>query len=161
MMPLPVVPQPFADEPLGSWLGRLAGRYRFSVADFNAHFGLGLDLGGPLAWLEPTMPTLASVDRIAALTRLPPPRVAALAHLSPSKGSADRVAYCERCVFLNHAELESPYWRAAWLDRRGETCAAEGRPLRWLRASQVRRCANMPSLVRVVGRLERRRGRWQ
>jgi hypothetical protein len=37
----------------GSWIGRLASRYRIGVSQLNADYDLGLDLTGPLAWLSP------------------------------------------------------------------------------------------------------------
>jgi len=120
-----------------------------------------VDLCGPLFWLRPVKPTLVSVERIAALSRLTPVRIAALQPLRSWDSSTYNLAYCDRCVFLNHAEVESPYWHAAWLDPRTETCATEERPLRQLGASQFRRYANMPSMIRTVGRIEAKRGRWQ
>jgi hypothetical protein len=42
MRPLPWAPRPFGDEAFGSWLGRLAGRYRMSVVLLNATLDLGL-----------------------------------------------------------------------------------------------------------------------
>jgi hypothetical protein len=40
--PLPVAPRPFVDEPLGSWLGRLAARYRLGVCDLANLYGIDL-----------------------------------------------------------------------------------------------------------------------
>ena len=53
MRALPVAPRPFHDEALGSWIGRLAGRYRIAVEQLDRDYALGLTLTGPLAWLLP------------------------------------------------------------------------------------------------------------
>lgn len=64
---------------------------------------------------------------------------------SPSDESRDIVAYSDRSVFLNHAELESPFCYATSMGRRYETFAAEGSPIRRQGASLFRRSANMPT----------------
>ena len=42
--PLPFVPRPFVEEPLGGWLGRVAGFYRMGIDELAAEVGLDLGL---------------------------------------------------------------------------------------------------------------------
>ena len=46
--PWPVAPRPFDDEAFGSWLGRLASRYRIGVDDLVRAAGIELDNAGLL-----------------------------------------------------------------------------------------------------------------
>ena len=40
--PLPLVKRPFPEEPLGGWLGRVAGFYKMDIDELAANFGLDL-----------------------------------------------------------------------------------------------------------------------
>lgn len=51
--PLPFAPRPFADEALGSWIGRVAGRYRMNVTQLDTDYELRLGLTSGLFWLMP------------------------------------------------------------------------------------------------------------
>ncbi len=49
--PRPVAPRPFADEPLGTWLGRVAARYRMAVVQLCDAHALDIDFqGSDLGW---------------------------------------------------------------------------------------------------------------
>jgi len=37
--PLPLVKRPFPEEPLGGWLGRVAGFYKMDIDELAANFG--------------------------------------------------------------------------------------------------------------------------
>ncbi len=157
MRPLPLAPRPFLDEALGSWIGRLAARYRMAVVQLDADYELGLGLKGPLAWLLPSPMSTTSLDRLCTLTRLPAAAISALATgETPARGQGTR--YCRRCVFLNHLEIESPYWKRDWLLLGPPTCAVHDLQLTDLPAREVRGSQNMLTLIKRVGQqeLERR-----
>jgi hypothetical protein len=61
-------------------------------------------------------------------------------------------------VFLNPAEVESPYWHQAWLALGAAICVTHRLPLATLKGGLVRRSHNLPDLLKRVGRqeLERR-----
>ncbi len=79
MRPLPVAPRPFSDEALGSWIGRLASRYRITVHQLDSSFGLGLDLAGALSWLLPGSISDVTQSRLGSMTRVPIVQIARLA----------------------------------------------------------------------------------
>jgi hypothetical protein len=62
--------------------------------------------------------------------------------------------YCPRCVFLNPAEVESPYWHQAWLAPGAAVCETHRLPLVTLKGELVRRSHNLPHLLKRVGRQE-------
>ena len=156
MRPLPWAPRPFRDEAFGSWIGRLAGRYRMSVVLLNANLELGLQFDGPLRWLLPSAAGAESIARLSKLTRLGEARIPTLASYDPDDPSQCAL-YCPRCVFLNHAEVESPYWREAWLTPGAAVCKTHRLPLATLKGRLVRRSHNLPHLLKHVGRQERDR----
>jgi hypothetical protein len=149
--PLPLAPRAFPDEALGSWIGRLAARYRIGVCQLDAEYGLGLDLTGPLSWLSPAPMSTDTLERLCWLTRVPAGVISALA-----AEQVARTSYCCRCVFLNPIEVESPYWKRAWLLPNASVCAVHNQRLTVLPAEQVRRSANMQKLIEAVSRHERR-----
>ncbi len=152
MRPLPFAPRPFSDEALGSWIGRLAARYRVVVAQLDAEYGLGLVLSGPLAWLLPSPLSSISLSKLSELTRMPGDAISAL-----SVDAAERLPgapYCSRCVFLNPLEVESPYWKKTWLVPGASICDVHGLPLVVLQASLARRSGNMRHLINGVGQFE-------
>ena len=151
MKPLPFPPRPFADEALGSWVGRLAARYRV-----DADYELGLDLTGPLSWLSPAPMSSQSLERLGCLTRIAPAAISALAVQTVSV-KARSTWYCCRCVFINPMEDESPYWKRGWLLANASSCAVHKERLVVLPAGKVRACTNMLELIRAVGKYEKSR----
>jgi hypothetical protein len=157
MRPLPWAPRPFRDEAFGSWIGRLAGRYRMSVVLLNADFDLQLRFDGPLHWLFPSTAGAESMARLSGLTRLGEVHIPPPAPYDSDKPSRS-APYCRRCVFLNPEEVESPYWHRVWLAPGAAYCEIHRLPLATLKGELVRRSHNLPHLLKRVGRqeLERR-----
>ena len=153
MKPLPFAPRPFADEALGSWVGRLAARYRIGVAQLDADYELGLDLTGPLSWLSPAPMSSPTLERLGWLTRIAPGAISALA-VETASVKARGTWYCCRCVFINPMEVESPYWKRGWLLANVSYCVVHKERLVVLPAGKVRVCANMLELIRAVGKHE-------
>ena len=156
MRPLPWAPRPFGDEAFGSWIGRLAGRYRMSAALLNASLELGLEFDGPLRWLLPSAAGEESIARLSKLTRMDE---ANLPTPSPYDASnpARSALYCRHCVFLNPAEVESPYWHQVWLAPGAAVCQIHRLSLATLKGGVVRRSHNLPHLLKHVGRQELQR----
>ena len=127
------------------------------VLQLNSDLDLGLKTEGPLSWLLPSSLRADTIERLARLTRLDEARIPA-----PTPYDSDHPAryalYCNRCVFLNHAEVESPYWQETWLTRGDSACEIHRLPLATLRGRLVRESHNMLGLLKKVGRqeLERR-----
>lgn len=71
--PLPVVPPPFPDERLSSWLARIADIYLISVEELQAHVGRGR----PVLQLE-RKPVSTDVNRIAQATNVTANRIMAM-----------------------------------------------------------------------------------
>jgi hypothetical protein len=153
-MPLPFAPRPFADEALGSWIGRLAARYRIGVLQLDADYELQLGLTGPLAWLVPAAMSSGTLERLCWLTRFPPHAISAL-EATESAVNVRSVLYCRRCVFLNPLEVESPYWKRDWLLTNVPFCTVHKERLIALPAGRVRACANMLELIRAVSKYEK------
>ena len=152
--PLPVAPRPFVAEALGSWVGRLAARYRMGVAQLDADYGLGLGLTGRLSWLLPEPMSENTCARLGWITRTHGDTISSLAIAAthvPRRGAA----YCSKCVFLNPEEIESPYWKREWLAPEALVCSIHRVELTTLPARKVRRSANMMKLIREVGKYER------
>lgn len=153
MRPLPWAPRPFGDEAFGSWIGRLAGRYRMSAVLLNTNLGLGLQFDGPLRWLLPSAAGAESIARLSRLARLDEAHIPAPAPYD-SDNPAQRALYCRRCVFLNPAEVESPYWHQVWLVPGAAVCEIHRLPLATLKGRLVRRSHNLTHLLKHVGRQE-------
>ena len=154
MRPLPFAPRPFADEALGSWIGRVAGRYRMNVTQLDTDYELRLGLTTGLFWLVPAVLSPVTLERLCALTRLP---TASIAELTSANwlGKMRGAPYCSRCVFLNPDEVESPYWKREWLVPDALVCDVHDLPLALLKAREVRASRNTPDLITRVGRQER------
>jgi hypothetical protein len=153
---LPVAPRPFSDEALGSWIGRLASRYRITVRQLDSSFGLGLDLTGPLTWLLPGSLSELTRSRLCSMTRVQIAQISSLA-LKATDETPSTASYCCKCVFLNPLEVESPYWKRDWLSPSATECAIHRLRLSALPAWRVRLCQNMAKLIPTVGKVERER----
>ena len=127
------------------------------VLQLNSDLDLGVKTEGPLFWLLPSSIRVDTIERLARLTRLDEASIPA-----PTPYDSDRptrhALYCSRCVFLNHAEVESPYWQETCLTPRDSACLVHRVPLATLRSRLVRESHNMLGLLKKVGRqeLERR-----
>lgn len=157
--PLPVAPRPFPAEALGSWIGRLAARYRMAVRQLDSDYGLGLTMTGPLFWLLPGPMSEDTRARLAWITRT---RAEIISSLTVAATTATRwgAPYCRRCVFLNPIEVESPYWKREWLSPEALVCTIHRTELTTLPARRVRQSGNMMKLLRTVGKYEQERSGW-
>jgi hypothetical protein len=150
---LPVAPRPFADEALGSWIGRLAGRYRIAVEQLDRDYELGLSRTGPLGWLQPGPLSEHTHARLEWLARISRDTISSLL-VETTKDTTPHALYCGKCVFLNPLEVESPYWKREWLAPEAFMCRVHRVRLKALPASKARYSVNMPKLILQVGKYE-------
>ena len=159
---LPWAPRPFEGEALGSWLGRLAAAYGMTVDEFVAYAGLSVDLGGSGAnWLALPEMSPGDRERLAALCRL------AVVDLPAAckAGTATRLGYCHRCLYLNPLDVTAPYWRASWLvGTDDQRCATHEQCYERTSLAALRQHRNMKSLLHFISRAREARQRaaaWQ
>lgn len=107
--PLPIVPPPFRDERLSSWLERIADVYLVSLDDLQAHVG----------WSRPALqleidPVQADMERIAAATSAPMERLLIMTfHGTPPRyRNMLRLDSREICPACSHGMQRSPRLRA-------------------------------------------------
>lgn len=154
--PWPVAPRPFADEPLGGWLGRVAARYRLGVWQLCEAYGL--DTGttdSSMGWLLLPPQPARNIEALAMLARLDVRTLESMQ--TPVQWPLARrlAAYFPRCLFLNDLDVTSPCWRRSWLDPAATWCARHARPLGSVAAGKLRHCRNFNGVVQTVGRRER------
>ncbi len=152
---LPVAPRPFEDEALGSWIGRLAGRYRIAVEQLDRDYELELSRHGPLGWLQPEPLSEHTQGRLEWLARISRDAIRSLI-VEAKRGPTRHALYCPKCVFLNPLEVESPYWKREWLAPEAFMCRAHRVRLTALPASKARYSVNMSKLILQVSKHERK-----
>ena len=154
----PVAPRPFAVEPIGGWLGRVAARYRMSVDELDLLYGLELAFDRRInGWLLIGRLGETTVDRLARLARVDPEYLEALQGLPAWSGQAPRLAYCPSCLSLNPLDVTSPCWKREWLAPWASRCAIHARPLSRMSITSLRTCDNFDKLLRLVSHRERHR----
>ncbi len=107
--PLPLVKRPFPEEPLGGWLGRVAGFYKMDIDELAANFGLDLGFDDECRdWLIlPPQPS-ENLVRIGYLTRIEPNALRAL-EVDPSWRAPRHVyRFCRKCLFVNQGPAAIP-----------------------------------------------------
>ena len=151
----PVAPRPFAVEPIGGWLGRVAARYRMSVGELAQLYDL--DLGFDRlsnTWLQVSPIGDATLEKLAALARVNVADLHALQAPLTASAPQHQLVYCPSCLFLNPLDAASPCWKRVWMDPPATYCQIHTRPLRKLPITSVRMCGNFDRLLRVISRHE-------
>ena len=153
----PVAPRPFAVEPIGGWLGRVAARYRMSVDELALLYELELAFDRPVSsWLVVGRMGAATIDSLARLARVDPESLYAMQGPA-GPGHATHLAYCPSCLFLNPLDITAPCWRKEWFDASSNGCAIHAQRLTYLSITSLRKCDNFDKLLRVISRHERHR----
>lgn len=123
--PLPIVPPPFADERLSSWLTRIADVYLVSLDELQAHVG----------WARPALelerePVLPDLERIAAATSNSVERLLAMTfHGLPSRfRDLLRSEIRETCLVCSRGMQRPPRLRM-WSFAFSFWCERHGQPL--------------------------------
>lgn len=160
----PVAPRPFAMEPIGGWLGRVAARYRMSVDELAQMYELEIVFDRlSSTWLHVSTIGEATVEKLAALARMNVAVLNALqwpltAPAPPATATATapqrQLAYCPSCVFLNPLDVESPCWKREWMESATTCCQIHTQQLQKLPIASVRRCGNFDHVLRVISRRE-------
>jgi hypothetical protein len=154
--PWPVAPRPFADEPLGGWLGRVAARYRIGVWQLCEAYGLDIETtDSGIRWLLLPPQPARNITVLAMLARLDDTDLQSMQASAPWPLARRLAAYCPRCLFLNDLDITAPCWRRGWLDPTATWCAKHARPLASVAAGQLRHCRNFDGVFRTVRRRER------
>ncbi len=159
LAPWPVAPRPFFDEAMGSWLGRVAGRYRMSVSQLDADYQLQLPLDATRAgWL--VMPPLAPVllQRLAGFARIPVRQLEAIQMPVEWLRQERSYRYCKHCLGMNLQDLTAPYWKRRWFKPGFERCVEHEGPLASLGVCQMGKCGNMRDIVK---RAEAKARKWE
>jgi hypothetical protein len=115
--PWPAAPRPFHEEAMGSWLGRVAARYRMGVTQLLKDYDLQVPINASGAgWL--LLPALNTevLQRLARLARMKVDMLQAIQ--IPVSWSCDcrNVFYCKACLFVNPEDVFSPMWKRQWFD---------------------------------------------
>jgi hypothetical protein len=157
----PVAPRPFAVEPIGSWLGRVAARYRMSVHELAQLYGLEVDFDRPdSAWLEISSFADATLDKLAALARLNVAELKALQWplvATPTHGGRRQLVYCPSCLFVNPLDVTAPCWKREWLVSVMSTCPIHLGPMQKVSSLSLRKCGNFDQVLKAVSGLTARR----
>ena len=147
---LPFVPQPLADELLGSWLLRVSQLYGLGLATLLSR----LDVRPRTADRTPHWFALSgasiNLDALATATRLPRAQLSAMAPPACRPRWPEELGACERC-FADAAEAGLPMtWRRGWMDPLATVCSGHGvwlTPVRTGALARVRHAEGLHSLV--------------
>ena len=147
--PWPVAPRPFDDEAFGSWLGRVAARYRIGVDDLVRAAGVEFDLDHDVSrWLATPAPMERAATRLGHLCRLSPVKLMQM--LPAVRIECTTMAYCYQCLIMNPLDVTAPYWKAVWLSAERQACTAHLQRAGWITSAALRRNRNMRQLLRHV-----------
>ena len=150
--PWPVAPRPFTDEAFGSWLGRVASRYRIGV-DELLH-AADIDLAPPDgAWLAARAPQGRSLERLAALCRMTPAELTCIG--AAASETRTTFPYCFGCLVLNPLDATAPYWKAHWIETAAPGCSRHPQRDVFVTVETLRRERNMRQLCRYISRRQR------
>ena len=145
--PWPIAPRPFADEAFGSWLGRVASRYRIGVDELVHAADVDVELGEG-DWLALPAPGERSAERLAALCRMEPEDLARM--LPSTRENGRRFPYCFGCLILNPQDVTAPYWKADWLAAKAPGCTVHPQRGSWVTVETLRRQRNLRQLVQYI-----------
>ena len=142
---------------MGSWLGRVAARYRMGVAQLVKDYDLQIPLQATGAgWL--LLPPLNTdvLQRLAGLARM---KIDLLQEIqTPDSWLCDckSVFYCRACLFVNPEDVFSPMCKRQWFDLHHQHCTVHYKPLESLPASKIRQCSNFDGVLKKISRKEAR-----
>lgn len=155
-MPWPAAPKPMPGEVFGSWLGRVAARYRIGVDELNSASQIEVEIGpGAEAWLAARPVGAAALQRLSQLSTVPMEQL--LGTLLQEGSRTARYPCCYGCLIMNPLELESPYWHGQWMRHEVWRCDRPGHDMLKATSAMLRRARNMTKLVEVLRRDRARR----
>ena len=140
---------------MGSWLGRVAARYRMGVPQLVKDYDLQVPMNasGP-GWLLLPALNVEVLQRLAKLARMKVDMLQAIQ--TPVSWSSDcrNVFYCRVCLFVNPEDVFSPMWKRQWFDLQNRHCTVHHKPLESLAASKIRQCSNFDDILKTISRKE-------
>ena len=143
---------------MGSWLGRLAARYRMDVWEIAQQNNLELPaVYSNVGWL--LMPPLApkTVKRLALLARMPAELIASIQTPAEWISNRKQVPFCINCLFLNRIDVTAPRWIREWLRPDTQPCVTHPADVRSASPAFLRRCKNFAGVLKHISRSEERR----
>jgi hypothetical protein len=154
--PWPVVHRPYGGEAFGSWLGRIAARYRIGVDELVAAADIRIELEREgRAWLLADVPRGEDLMRLAWACRLPTAEIEAM-RPSPARGTS-QLCYCHHCLFLNPEDVTAPYWKRAWLYTPAVPCVLHPESIDWVSEADLRMHRNLRKLLDFISKRRIRR----
>ena len=148
--PLPLVKRPFPEEPLGGWLGRLAGFYKMGIDELAWNLGLNLGLDdGCHDWLILPQQSPENLDRIGHLTRIDPEVLRALEVDKSWNAARHQYRFCRTCLFVNAIDVTAPRWIRDWLNPDFEVCPEHGE-MEELERRDLSDHRNLSSILKLV-----------
>lgn len=151
---LPFVPQPAADELLGSWLLRIAQQYGLGLATLLGRLRVRPDdADGKPHWFALSGDSI-NLDALSMATRLPRAMLAAMAPPACRPRWPEELSACVRCL-ANAAEAGQPItWRRAWMSPLATVCSGHGvwlTPVPTRTLARVRHAEDFACLLGAVG----------
>lgn len=145
---------------MGSWLGRVAARYRMSVDQLRDDHQLELnsDTSGA-GWLVQHPLCETTIGRLAYFAWLDKQQLQEIQTPAAWVVTKRYESYCAHCLFVNPVDVMSPRWKRAWLDPAARYCEVHGTPLATIACGALRRCENFDKTFKAVGRVEFKRAR--
>ena len=164
-LPWPLAPRPFDEEAFGSWLGRVATKYRISVAAlWEASVNQPYPPLGNVGWILFPCIDQSARDRLSSLARLDGDR---LDRIQTPPGwilPRNRVPYCFKCLVLNDADVTAPRWKREWFRPGKEYCGVHQSELETVPANVLNNSSNFAGALRAINRYRakcERRDLWQ
>ncbi len=140
---------------MGSWIGRLAARYRMRVDEFLVRAGVDFDLEVTnVGWLLASRLSDDAIERLARRTRYPPERIHALQTPENWLENRKHMRYCAKCLFVNPADVSAPRWKREWLDPEARDCSEHGSPLASIAVGRIRRCDHFAKVLETISKTE-------
>jgi len=147
---------------MGSWLGRVAARYRMGVTQLVRDYDLQVPMNPSGAgWL--LLPALNTevLQRLARLARMKVEMLQAIQTPDSWSGDCRNVLYCRVCLFVNPEDVFSPMWKRQWFDLQNQHCTVHHKPLESLPSRTIRQCSNFDAVLKTISRKEERLRRMQ
>lgn len=152
----PTTPRPQHDEALGSWLGRVAARYRIGVDELVSAAAVDVDIGEHAStWLAAVPKGEGAIYRLCSISRLPKHELMRM--LTGKMLPTAVFPCCYRCLMLNPWEVESPYWPLRWMTAGGGWCDHPACEVENVTPGMLSKARNMSRLLKALERKRYRR----
>lgn len=152
----PATPRPQHDEAFGSWLGRVAARYRIGVDELISAAAVEVDIGERAStWLAAVPKGEGAFLRLCSIAGLAQQDL--LRMLPGERLRAEVFPCCYRCLILNPREVEAPYWPLRWMTAGGRSCDHPASEVENVTPGMLSKARNMARLLKQLERKHYRR----